>query len=174
MTKKAATPARRAAGSDKAPRGELPPYTASPRQGLDDLQRAVYLCAAVQRRLAWHHTHTGEALSQDRMRVLAVIMADGEATHGMLAREAGINPAIVTSMIEQLEAQGLVQRRRDDEDRRIVWISLTAKGSRQLRKRQAEWNGIFAEAFADTTDKELAIASRVLDRLTGLFESLID
>jgi len=174
MTKRRTTPAADEveAGPAAAER-DLPPYVISRRPGLEQLHRALYLCTAAQRRLAWHNKRNGDAVTQDRISALVVLMVEREATHGMLAREAGLNPATVTTMIEQLEAQGMVRRRRDTTDRRVVWISATEKGRRVISERQELWDQVFAESFADTTDEELAIASRVLDRLSGLFEGLI-
>jgi DNA-binding MarR family transcriptional regulator len=97
-------------------------------------------------------------------------MAEEEATAGRLAREAELNPASVTAMIDQLEAQGLVQRRRDEQDRRVCWISLTKRGKSEVGEKETRWSQRLAAAFADTPERDLEIASRVLERLAAVFE----
>lgn len=40
--------------------------------------------------------------------------------------------AAVTKLLDRMVKNGLVERVRDEEDRRIVWISLTPKGKREM------------------------------------------
>ncbi|MFD2672985.1 MarR family winged helix-turn-helix transcriptional regulator [Marinicrinis sediminis] len=37
-------------------------------------------------------------------------------------------PAAVTTLLDRMERGGLIQRQRDEKDRRIVWIAMTRKG----------------------------------------------
>ena len=92
-----------------------------------------------------------------------------EATAGALAREAGLKPNSITPMIEQLERSGVIERRQDETDRRQSWISLTRKGRAKLAELQDDWNKVFAEAFATTADRDLVVASRVLECLAQVF-----
>jgi DNA-binding MarR family transcriptional regulator len=98
-------------------------------------------------------------------------MAERKATAGRLAREAELNPASVTAMIDQLEAQGLVQRRRDLQDRRVWWISLTDKGRLEVSEKEAQWSQLLADAFTDVPDEDLEAAIRVVERLAAVFET---
>ncbi|MDT9725536.1 MarR family transcriptional regulator [Xylanibacillus composti] len=49
-------------------------------------------------------------------------------------------PAAVTTLLDRMEKNGLIMRKRDDQDRRIVWIMPTDKGKsegdrgRQVRR----------------------------------------
>jgi MarR family transcriptional regulator, organic hydroperoxide resistance regulator len=140
------------------------------RQGLEDLRHAVQVFTAAERRLRGRYQRHGESLSYGHLRALFVLMAEQEATAGRLAREAELNPASVTAMVDQLEAQGLVERRRDVHDRRVCWISLTEQGRSEVAGKEARWRQRLADAFADTTDKDLEAASRVLERLAAVFE----
>jgi len=56
------------------------------------------------------------------------------ATVGELAERLQMVPHGAVALVKRCEAQGLVQRRRSDEDRREVRVSLTAKGSEVLAK----------------------------------------
>ena len=49
-----------------------------------------------------------------------------------LARETGLSSGAMTNRVDKLEARGFVRRRRDDEDRRGVVVSLTTKGRRKI------------------------------------------
>ena len=56
------------------------------------------------------------------------------ATVGDLVKRLHLNQSTVTELVSRSEAAGLLQRKRDQEDRRVVHVSLTSKGDRQLRK----------------------------------------
>ena len=56
------------------------------------------------------------------------LLAGGDATPREIARRCWVNPATMTGIIDTLERDGLVERRRDAADRRQVRLSLTPRG----------------------------------------------
>ena len=54
------------------------------------------------------------------------------ASVSALARAASLGQPTVSGILDRLEAQGLVRRRRSTEDRRAVYVAITAKGTRTL------------------------------------------
>lgn len=133
--------------------------------------QAVHTFTAAERRLRGRHQRHGESLGIGHLRAMFFLVTATQATAGRLAREAELNPASVTSMVDQLEARGLVERRRDDHDRRVSWISLTPLGRAEVADKQARWNQRLAHAFADFSDEELLTAGRVLERLAALYDA---
>ena len=91
---------------------------------------------------------------------------------GALAKAAELNPASVTAMIDQLEARQLVQRRRDTQDRRQCWISLTEAGRQQVEATERFWQARIARTFADITPEEVAVATKVVGRIADVMETL--
>ena len=49
-----------------------------------------------------------------------------------LARETGLSSGAMTNRVDRLESRGLVSRRRDEQDRRGVVVSLTPRGRRKI------------------------------------------
>ena len=49
-----------------------------------------------------------------------------------LARATGLSSGAMTNRVDKLEDRGLVSRRRDEQDRRGVVVSLTARGRRKI------------------------------------------
>lgn len=49
-----------------------------------------------------------------------------------LARATGLSGGAMTNRVDKLERRGLVQRRRDEQDRRGVDVSLTPRGRRKI------------------------------------------
>ncbi|MEZ2658536.1 MarR family winged helix-turn-helix transcriptional regulator [Aneurinibacillus aneurinilyticus] len=72
----------------------------------------------------------------------------------------------VTQLIKSLEADGLVERKPDLTDRRVVWIALTEKGEEVTRKAEAalldSFNGLI-EYLGEEQSNQLA------DLLTKVF-----
>jgi DNA-binding MarR family transcriptional regulator len=58
-------------------------------------------------------------------RCLDLLDVLGPMTAGALAREAGVSPGAVTTVLDRLERMRLVTRTRDEADRRRVLIELT-------------------------------------------------
>lgn len=140
------------------------------RPGLRQLHEASYVVSAAQQQLIARYKQAG-TYSPGRVRALNVLMREGEATAGELAREAGLRPNSITAMLDQLEASGVISRYRDEEDRRVWRISLTGKGRAELGELQKQWDRAFDEAFATTSDRDLRTASKVLARLAEVFRN---
>ncbi|WP_329019777.1 MarR family winged helix-turn-helix transcriptional regulator [Micromonospora rifamycinica] len=75
------------------------------------------------RYLAEHH-----GLTPAGMRVLFTLTHLDDATHRDVADRCFVRPATLTGIIDTLERDGFVERRRDDADRRSVRLVLTDKG----------------------------------------------
>ena len=73
--------------------------------------------------------------------VLGYLERNGKSKMNDLARHFKISPPATTGLIDRLIHQGLVARKDDAIDRRIVWIELTAKGRgiiRSINKQKTE------------------------------------
>jgi DNA-binding MarR family transcriptional regulator len=110
--------------------------------------RAVRKAAPVQRELvqqalaeltAWNprefitafqRWHQG-SISLIHLNVLTLLEASGPMPMGRLADALDISVASITGVIDRMEARGLVERRRDAEDRRVVLVQ-RAKGARKV------------------------------------------
>jgi DNA-binding MarR family transcriptional regulator len=96
--------------------------------------------------------------------VLLVLWQDGDRTMGEIAHRLALPPGGVTPIVERLEAAELVVRRRDEDDRRVVHVSLTEAGA------QLEQAGVEAQrkVTCATTmeDDELSSLRLMLSALT--------
>jgi DNA-binding MarR family transcriptional regulator len=101
-----------------------------------------------------------------------VVMEQGETTHSRMVEETELTPASISTMVDQLEIQGLVQRRRDSTDGRVWWISLTDDGRAVATRHRDAWVATFAGAFAETSDRDLGTAIEVIDRVTEILDSI--
>ncbi len=76
----------------------------------------------------------------------------------------------MTRLVVGMEREGLLQRKRDAEDRRVIWIRATAKGGRILREGRRRRVAALTREL-DTLKpaelEQLAHASEILERIAG-------
>jgi DNA-binding MarR family transcriptional regulator len=66
--------------------------------------------------------------------VLNVLDAEGAITQGALCKSVGMDPSSMVSTIDELEARGLVERRRHPNDRRAHALHVTEAGCETLTR----------------------------------------
>ena len=112
-----------------------------------------------------------EGISAVQWSALISIHFGRGATCATLARDLAHDKGAMTRMIDALEAKGLVTRRRDSDDRRVINLSLTAEGEamamRCRRHAIACWNDLLDDW--DTADVDALIAQ--LNRLRATMEA---
>lgn len=67
-----------------------------------------------------------------QVRLLRILVQHQRCTMQELADQLGVAPPTVTAMIKRLLAQEVVERVRDEQDWRVVWISPTERGRRAV------------------------------------------
>lgn len=99
----------------------------------------------------------------------------GGATQGAgeLALAAGVSRPTATRMLDGLEREGVVTRRRSGEDRRCVHVTLTAAGAERVALAAAARTAWREQVLAALPPAEHAETARVLTRLTALLEDLV-
>ena len=76
---------------------------------------------------------SGLDFTLSEIKALTAFRGDKEYTMGELSKNAQVTMPSMTEMIDKLEKNGMADRSRDEKDRRVVKVKLTAKGQR-LRK----------------------------------------
>jgi DNA-binding MarR family transcriptional regulator len=101
---------------------------------------------------------------------LATVVQLGPMTLGDVAARERIAPPSVTKAIEQLVSRGLVARRVDPTDRRVVLVEATADGRRLLEANRARRNEWLAHQLEQLDTAEVAQLGALLDVLEHLVE----
>jgi DNA-binding MarR family transcriptional regulator len=82
----------------------------------------------------WAQAAQGTGLSPAGVGILRMLtLRDGQKSSEVAAR-GWSTPATVTSVVDTLERDGYVERRRDDEDRRVVRLFVTEAGRRKCEQ----------------------------------------
>ena len=141
-------------------------------QASDELGRSFKALLAAVRRLRGRETRQHGGLSNAQYGLLFGLCEHSELSSSELASAADLAPATATEMLEGLAAAGLVTRERSERDRRVVLISLTARGRTLVEERRERLQPRWRAALAEFSDDELRCAARVLDRLQDMFDEL--
>lgn len=84
---------------------------------------------------------------------------DGQ-TIGALSQQRAIDPATITGIVKRLEQSGLVERRHDYDDRRLVKVYLTDEGRdimRFLPDAVIEFSQTMAQGFSEKEKNDLML-----------------
>ena len=109
-------------------------------------------------------------LTPSQLSALTSVELQGPLTLGRLAEHERVAPPSVTKVVTKLEEAGFVERRLDERDRRVAWLSITAAGAdrlAQIRQRKTEWLAARLDALDDRERSRLADALDALDALTA-------
>ncbi|MFB0975731.1 MAG: MarR family transcriptional regulator, partial [Tolumonas sp.] len=71
-------------------------------------------------------------LTLPQLLILQTLRAEQPMTTGTLANRMDLAQATVTSILDRLENKGLVERQRNQLDKRKVWIQITPSGLSRL------------------------------------------
>ena len=94
---------------------------------------------------------------------LSVLVFGGPRTLGELAQAEQVRPPSITRIVQNLEADGLVEREPDAADRRIVRVRATEKGRRILEEGRRRRIGDLAGRLAPLTDEEMEMLERAAE-----------
>jgi len=107
-------------------------------------------------------------LSAARMSALSVVVFGGPVTIGRLAEAEQVSGPTITRLLAGMERDGLLKRARDVDDRRVIWIKATPRGTRLLQEgRRRRVEALAAELAAlDPADLTLlARAAELIERV---------
>lgn len=88
-----------------------------------------------------------------------------------IAENINLSPATVTSILDRLEARGLVNRVRSTEDKRKVAISLTDSGQASLEAAPLPFQEHFTNRFRQLEDWEQSQMVATMQRIASMMDA---
>ena len=98
---------------------------------------------------------SGASLSLVHLQVLFTLDSEGPLPMSRLADAMDVSQASATGIVDRMEQRGLVERLRDDADRRVVRVALAAGGRQTLGVMASERRDHLAQIIDQLTDHEL-------------------
>jgi DNA-binding MarR family transcriptional regulator len=104
-------------------------------------------------------------LTFPRVTILRILVHGGKTSSKALAEAMRVTSANLPGLLDKLESDGFVTRRRDATDRRVVYVEATPKGRRKLGSLwRAAMHEIAAE-FVGWSDRDLRTFRDLLARI---------
>ncbi|MFE7515125.1 MarR family winged helix-turn-helix transcriptional regulator [Streptomyces sp. NPDC057540] len=92
-------------------------------------------------------------------------LAPGAMSQRDLAAAMEVDPSQLVAILNELESEGLAERRRDPADRRRHIVEITEAGAGALRRVDTAVGEAERELFGDLTEAEQAVLRGLLDRV---------
>lgn len=101
---------------------------------LNDLYRTLHRLNRQMHRVSHKEGHRKGRLYHGQANLLLLISQNDGASQRELGEQMDIRPSSMTEMLTKLEQNGLIVKKRDDKDQRVMHIHLTEEGKKHLRK----------------------------------------
>lgn len=137
--------------------------TAAERRALDALITLRRAASSLGERTAAGLRSAG--LTESQFGVLEAVLHLGPLCQRELAAKILKSAGNLTTVVDNLERRGLVERRRNDLDRRVSRIHLTAEGERLVRSLFPPHVATLVEAFSVLTAQEQELLTALCRRL---------
>jgi DNA-binding MarR family transcriptional regulator len=113
-----------------------------------------------------------EGLTLSQYELLRALTGSGGIPSGKLAEIAGIAAASATQMLDRLEQAGVIERSHSPGDRRVVTITLTEEGRRQIERKRRRIAGQRRRFFDSFPPEERRQTERLLRHLAQVISEI--
>ena len=103
--------------------------------------------------------------SPAQLHLLGLLNELGPTTVSQLAALLGTTPPSASAMVDRMVDTGLVVRERNEDDRRVVTVSLSPGGNNALEAALGGRREMLERVLSQLDDEELRTTLRVIDRL---------
>jgi DNA-binding MarR family transcriptional regulator len=148
--------------------------TTAPPSILEEHRSSPGLLLALLGQEAMHRlraAHTAHNLKPRQFQILGLLHDHGGLAQRELVQTMGVAPSILVTLLNPLEADGLVARERDPGDRRRHLVTLTPAGERHLsnasRAQKDTEDALFASLDDDQRDDLRAVLVALRDGLAA-------
>jgi len=146
-------------------------HTSAEQSGAAHTDGSIRSADAVYGLLASLLRHSSRDLSLTSLATLSTLNRTGPRRVTDLAAVEGVTQPSVTTLVTNLERAGLVERRSDSADRRVVLVAITEAGTDYLHSRRQASIEVFSriiDQLAPADAAALAAAVPALQRLRAL------
>lgn len=110
-------------------------------------------------------------LTGPQLSIMARLKTNGPSRISQIAREEGIRMPTASNALHQLEKRELVERIRDEQDRRGVRVQLTRLGESELGRVGDERTKYLAEMLGTLSEEDLAHVGELTEIINKLAEN---
>ena len=108
-------------------------------------------------------------ITNNDMHVIEAIGTGAPKNMSSIARELSVTVGTLTIAMNSLVKKGYVVRERGQEDRRVVYISLSDRGRKAFEHHARFHREMIAGVTGDLSEEEMQVLVKALSRLDGWF-----
>ena len=139
----------------------------------DRSEEALIALRQIQRRTeqASKKLASQAGLTPSQLLVMQILKERGETSAGEVSSLTQLKHATITSLVDKLIARGLMTRRRCQEDRRRVWLTLLADGEKAITSAPDLLQETFQARFEKLPDWHQSMLVSSLERVAALLDA---
>ena len=121
----------------------------------------------------WRMKHAFEremGLSAATWFLLSMLIDEDGTSQGEVSQRFEVDPSRITRLAQRLEGEGLLRRKRDPEDNRVVRLQATEEGRLLIESRQERREGFEDRVRREFSPEELAEFRRALGVVARLMK----
>ena len=103
--------------------------------------------------------------------MMGILSHDGEMKISDLSEKTGLSNSTVSGIIDRLEKQGLVERTRSTDDRRVVYVNVSAEFQKTAKKSFCRVEKNFEDIMKKATPEEIDTILKGLNTLEQLMDN---
>ncbi|MBA2873746.1 MarR family winged helix-turn-helix transcriptional regulator [Thermaerobacillus caldiproteolyticus] len=113
-----------------------------------------------------------EDMTNDQYYLLRYVKKRETCTSTELASVFGVNKSAITAMMNRLVDKGLIQRTRDENDRRVVYLTLTEKGNEWFVKTEEKIHKLVESLIMKFSEQEIESFIQTYEKLARILQEL--
>ena len=110
-------------------------------------------------------------LTPSQLLVMQILAERGEISAGEVSNLTQLKHATITSLVDKLVARGLMARRRCEQDRRRVWLTLMPEGEKAITSAPDLLQETFQARFEGLPDWHQSMLVSSLERIAALLDA---
>lgn len=131
---------------------------------MEEFHKVLFKLKGTHHNIAWKH-FVKFGLTKGQPKILDYLVLNNGCIQKDIADYCCINPATVTSVLSNMEKSGLICRKQNADNRRILNVFLTEKGFEQQRKVQEVFGQLNELCFNGFTEEEKEETIRLLNKI---------
>ena len=149
-----------------------PPIAPELKSEVDQVLEAILYLYTESRRITKELARRAD-LTGPQLTVVKLLEQIGDLSLSELSERIRAQNSTVTGIIDRMEREGLVTRERSKEDRRVVYIKLTAKGRELARDIPVEPMEIFRSALETLSAQEMRELMRIMTKVAKRVRAIV-
>ncbi len=104
-------------------------------------------------------------------RLVSILFVHGRMTTHQLAERMEVSAPTVSTMVRRLVEQGMVERARDTDDQRVVWLTITDAGREVVEEERRRWREVFLKRFEQLDPEDQRLIAEAIPALERLLDT---